>query len=400
MNNILAAILLSLTLSSGLAYADDNTLMDEANNAFAQKDYSTAFTKFSILANHGIATAQYFLGNLYLVGLGVKEDDKQAAFWLTKAAAQGNAGAKEQLTKMQKQASAASKDNKSSSDADEAYDNGDYKLAEKKYRKAATQGNVNAQNRLGIMYYNGQGVKKDYKQAATWFLRSALQGNAEGQYSLGALYDSGTGVKRNYVLAAAWYSKAAEQGFARAQDGLAALYFKGNGVKQDYAQAVAWGRKSAEQGDIDGQNDLGYAYANGLGVNQDYSQAAAWYRKAAAQGSANAQDHLVELEAKGKTREDVQNRLGEANSVVMQLESYPRGTECNALGQSMRSLLKNNENQLRQFDKTVAQMYQASPQNGEAFLKNNSLYPDFYIFAGDTLHEAMAHLVECQSGKR
>ena len=84
----------------------------------------------------------------------------------------------------------------------------------------------------------------------------------------------------------------------------------------------------------------------------------------------------------------------------MQLESYPRGTECNALGQSMRSLLKNNENQLRQFDKTVAQMYQASPQNGEAFLKNNSLYPDFYIFAGDTLHEAMAHLVECQSGKR
>jgi uncharacterized protein len=44
-----------------------------------------------------------------------------------------------------------------------------YTEAVKWYRKAAEQGNADAQSNLGLMYYNGYGVPQDYVQAHTWF---------------------------------------------------------------------------------------------------------------------------------------------------------------------------------------------------------------------------------------
>ena len=39
--------------------------------------------------------------------------------------------------------------------------------------KAAEQGNTDAQNNLGISYYDGQGVKQSYEKAAYWFTKAA-----------------------------------------------------------------------------------------------------------------------------------------------------------------------------------------------------------------------------------
>jgi len=47
----------------------------------------------------------------------------------------------------------------------------DYKEAAKWYRKAAEQGNAEAQEAFGGMYYYGWGVPKDYKEAAEWYLK-------------------------------------------------------------------------------------------------------------------------------------------------------------------------------------------------------------------------------------
>ena len=44
------------------------------------------------------------------------------------------------------------------------------------YRKAADQGYAFAQNNLGAMYENGQGVAKDYAQAVVWYRKAAAQG--------------------------------------------------------------------------------------------------------------------------------------------------------------------------------------------------------------------------------
>lgn len=53
--------------------------------------------------------------------------------------------------------------------AAEAYAKGDFAVAAKMFRKAADQGNATAQDSLGVMYVNGEGVPQDYAQAYAWF---------------------------------------------------------------------------------------------------------------------------------------------------------------------------------------------------------------------------------------
>ena len=160
-------------------------------------------------------------------------------------------------------------------------------------RRAAEMGIAEAQNKLGWMYLNGDGVERDFAKALEWNLKAAEQGNAFAQNRLGNTYCFGYGgIERNYVKAVEWYRKAAEQGNAFAQRNLGEMYESGNGVEQDYAKAVNLYRKAAEQGDANAQCNLGVMYDVGRGVEEDDVKAVEWYRKAAEQGLARAQDFL------------------------------------------------------------------------------------------------------------
>ncbi|MEQ9447390.1 MAG: hypothetical protein RLN70_00605, partial [Rhodospirillaceae bacterium] len=53
--------------------------------------------------------------------------------------------------------------------AHEAYALGNFAAAAQKFQKAADQGNVTAQDSLGVMYANGEGISRDYLQAYMWF---------------------------------------------------------------------------------------------------------------------------------------------------------------------------------------------------------------------------------------
>ena len=55
--------------------------------------------------------------------------------------------------------------------------------------QAAGQGYAKAQFNLGLMYYNGQGVRQDYTQAVQWYRKAAEQGLADAQYNLGVAYE-------------------------------------------------------------------------------------------------------------------------------------------------------------------------------------------------------------------
>jgi len=134
----------------------------------------------------------------------------------------------------------------------------DQREAVKSYRKAADQGNVEAQYNLGDCYFNGKGVVKDQREAVTWYRKAAEQGNATAQIGLGYCYFYGEGVEKDGVEAVKWYRKAAEQGNAAAQIGLGRCYIYGEGVEKDeveavkwYGKAVGWFRKAADQGDAD-----------------------------------------------------------------------------------------------------------------------------------------------------
>jgi TPR repeat protein len=63
------------------------------------------------------------------------------------------------------------------------------------------------------MYLNGLGVKQDARVAARWYRRAAEQGNVEAQNNLGVLYATGRGVPHDDVQAYYWFALAAAEGY-------------------------------------------------------------------------------------------------------------------------------------------------------------------------------------------
>ena len=167
-------------------------------------------------------------------------------------------------------------------------------------RQAAEQGDAEAQNKLGFMYAEGEGVPEDNQEAVRWYRKAAEQGYAEAQYNLGVVYGKGEGVAEGDREAVKWYRKAAEQGFASAQFNLGSMYLRGEGVPEDNQEAVKWYRKAAEQGYARAQLNLGNMYGKGEGVAEDDQEAVKWYRKAAEQGHASAQFNLGIMYVKGE----------------------------------------------------------------------------------------------------
>jgi TPR repeat protein len=80
----------------------------------------------------------------------------------------------------------------------------------------------------------------DYAEAVRWYRRAAEQGDANAQLELGTAYDTGKGVAQDYAEAAEWYRKAAEQGWDPAQWHLGSAYSCGRGVQKDDVKAYMW----------------------------------------------------------------------------------------------------------------------------------------------------------------
>ena len=167
------------------------------------------------------------------------------------------------------------------------YEQGDYKNAFQYFLSAAKAGNANAQNDVGNMYKNGEGVAQSYINAYQWYLKAANQNHFYAQNALGDLYYNGNGVEKDFMKAFDWYSKAAAQGYDEAQYWLAYCYEKGYGVVQDFTQAAFWYRNSAEQGNTSAFNNLGALYFYGYGVNQDYLKAFECFSKAGEESIGN-----------------------------------------------------------------------------------------------------------------
>ena len=115
----IALILVLLVSLAAPAWAG----FDEGLAAYDRGDYATALREWEPLAEHGLAEAQYNLGFMYTKGLGVPQDNAEAAKW---------------------------------------------------YRRAAGQGDSMAQVFLGDMYRKGEGVPQDYVQAHLWLNLSVM----------------------------------------------------------------------------------------------------------------------------------------------------------------------------------------------------------------------------------
>ena len=167
-------------------------------------------------------------------------------------------------------------------------------------RAKAENGDAEAQNRLGIFYFSGQGVAKDMVQAVKWYRKGAEQNYAAAQCNLGGCYFTGQGVAQDEAEGLKWFRKPAEQNYAQAQYGLGVCYESALGVVKDTVQAVQWYRKAAEQNYAPAQCALGNCYSSGQGVAKDEVEGTKWFRKAAEQNYAQAQYNLGGHYANGK----------------------------------------------------------------------------------------------------
>ncbi len=98
-------------------------------------------------------------------------------------------------------------------------------------------------------------------------LAKAEKGDVQAQYSLGMMYSNGNHVKKDYKEAAKWWRKSAEQGNASSQAFLALSYFRGEGVPKDPITGYAWMHIAEINGvvnDISGSEDLIYEKVESL----------------------------------------------------------------------------------------------------------------------------------------
>ena len=172
----------------------------------------------------------------------------------------------------------------------------DAALAAAWYRKAADQGDADAQGTLGFMYYRGEGVPEDHVLAREWLGQAAQQGNKWAQEWLREMDCGGDRIPN--VLGAEWYRKAAAQGKTWAQQWLGeVMYSGGENLRKTYPPA--WLRRAADMGSSVAQALMGDLYwgditvdVDGESVSVDSALAAEWYRKSAEQGNAWAQHQL------------------------------------------------------------------------------------------------------------
>jgi len=126
-------------------------------------------------------------------------------------------------------------------------------------RQHAEQGDADAQNTLGVMYYNGEGVPQDYVEAVRWYRRAADQGLAAAQFNLAVMYDRGRGVPQDDPEAVTWYRLAVDQGFAAAQYNLGFMYDRGRGVPLDFVESLKWVSLAAARASGDRQKSYAAA---------------------------------------------------------------------------------------------------------------------------------------------
>jgi TPR repeat protein len=156
------------------------------------------------------------------------------------------------------------------------------KKAAKWFRRAAEHGLTPAQNTLGVLLSNGDGIKKNANKAFLWLRKAFHAGDSCAAHNIAITYreigDLRTAVK--------WFRKAADAGDDDALIQLGIHYYWGKGIRKNTKQAVRCfrmatkGKNISEAGRDDAFFLLGVAYSEGEGVRASISNAIKLFRRA------------------------------------------------------------------------------------------------------------------------
>ena len=193
-----------------------------AEEAFKEHRYSEAFKQFLPDADKGDFRSQYYVGYLYLYGLGVTKNEPKALEYIQASADQEYDTAQALLGFL--------------------YDEGrlvplDKKKAISYYKKAADRGNTSALLNLGLAYYKGEGVAKNDQMAIEMLEQVPLdQQPMAGRY-LGEVYLSNPALPDRYQKAVNAYSSSAKNKDIGSFYALGQIYSRSDSGMQDMNRA-------------------------------------------------------------------------------------------------------------------------------------------------------------------
>jgi TPR repeat protein len=202
------AVLFMLVSIPGATYAGP---LEDAEEAVRKGNYATAIPIYRSLAEKGDVRAQMRLGFFYENGAGLKRDWVESAKWFSKVADAGDENAVFVLSFLGRYWR-----HREGGSAPPII----YELVE----KVAKSGFAIAQFSLGVMYYpigdpSLDAAKGNLAQALVWYRRAAEQGNVDAEVALGLAYAQEMGVVQDYVEADKWFNIAASR--AKSADELA-----------------------------------------------------------------------------------------------------------------------------------------------------------------------------------
>lgn len=260
---------------------------------------STALDWFEKAGDLGHAVAAYNAGLMHAKGEGTEVSPERAERWFRISAMLGDEDAKDALTRA---GAAPISRFLPASDAATAYAKGDFEAAADAWLEKANLGHPSAQNALGAIYFDGQGVERSNQAALDWFQKSAefiTETEGVAQVNLGYMYETARGTPRSDTKAFQQYLRGLQTGNPQAQLMVGGFFMEGRGIEQNQAEGLRWFRQSAINGYANGQSALGYALFKGEGGPSDLNAAAYWFGQAADQGQMFAQSSIAAMYEEG-----------------------------------------------------------------------------------------------------
>jgi TPR repeat protein len=120
--------------------------------------------------------------------------------------------------------------------------NPDYKVILEHLKIAVSEGNAQAADALGRLYYYGNqaAVPQNLRTAIKWFRCAVKLGGAEAAYSLGRCYELGEGVTKNERSAFKHYLFGAVRSDADCMEEVGRCLYWGIGTAKDKASSRIW----------------------------------------------------------------------------------------------------------------------------------------------------------------
>ena len=325
------------------------------NGEGCDKDNFKAYYWIERAAENGYEDAYYIVGKSYLEGICYEVDYEKAFKYLTKGYEACDLNCIESLADMYLKGLYVEKDKKK---ALELYsisiDYGSFQLYFKVgkiyeeenlveqainfYEQGHELGDLRCTQRLGVIYYNGEGVSRDLNKAIEYMEIAAENNAPHAMYVLGVAYlrlnrfkekteeiakelllgayelkspyaaeylafislnefNEGKTIDKQKLLE--YINFGAEHGLTESIFQYGYIYEKGIAVRKDNEKAYYYYSLSAESEYIKAMNKLGEWHLRGYFVKQDIDLAIKWYEKSAEKNDIESIEKLIEIYEKG-----------------------------------------------------------------------------------------------------